>query len=142
MVFPCSNGPAFVFMCHTLRFCAISFVILYSFMASLMLSSHLFFGLPLLFPYSSMFIIVLLVSSPSFLNMCPYHRSRYCLGKVVIGSMSASLQMSSFLMWSFSMFPNGVFHKRLVNKRDRGLVYISIIIDTIVFKLECRKPKP
>ena len=48
---PCSNGPAFIFMCHTLRSSAMSSVILYSFMASLMSSSHLFLGLPpLLFP--------------------------------------------------------------------------------------------
>ena len=39
----CSNGPAFVFMCHTLRFCAMPFVIFYYFMSSLILSSHLFF---------------------------------------------------------------------------------------------------
>ena len=43
---PCSNGPAFTFMCHILRFCAMSSVILNSFMSSLMLSSHLFLGLP------------------------------------------------------------------------------------------------
>ena len=43
---PCCNGAAFVFMCQTLRFHAMSFVILYSFMSSLMLSSHLFLGLP------------------------------------------------------------------------------------------------
>ena len=67
---PCSNGPAFVFMCHTLRFCAMSFVIWYSFMSYLMLSSHLFLGLPLLlFPCTCMFNIFLVVSSPSFLPL-------------------------------------------------------------------------
>ena len=40
---------------------------------------------------------------PSFL--WPYHRSRSCLRKVVIGSMLASLQISSFLMWSFFFLP-------------------------------------
>ena len=64
---PCSNGPAFLCMCHTLRFCAMSFIMLYSFMSSLMLSSHLFLGLPLLlFPSTCMFNIFLVVSSPFF----------------------------------------------------------------------------
>ena len=43
---PCSIGPTFVFMCHTLRFCAMSFVILYYFMYYLMLSSNLFLASP------------------------------------------------------------------------------------------------
>ena len=42
---PCSNGSAFVFMCHTLLCCVMSSVILYSFM---ILSNHLFLGFPLL----------------------------------------------------------------------------------------------
>ena len=42
---PHSNGPAFVFTCHTLRFCTMSSVTLYSFMSSVMLSCHLFLGL-------------------------------------------------------------------------------------------------
>ena len=65
-----SNGPAFVFTCQTLRFCATSSVIFYSFMSSLMLSSHLFLCLPtLLFPCTCMFNIFLVVSSPSLLDM-------------------------------------------------------------------------
>ena len=65
-------GPAFVFMCHRLRFCTISSVILYYFMSSLMLSSHLFLGLPLLpLPCTCMFNILLLLSSPSCLNSFP-----------------------------------------------------------------------
>ena len=36
---PCSIGPTFSFMCHLLRWSAISSVILYSFMSSLMLST-------------------------------------------------------------------------------------------------------
>ena len=103
---PCSNGPTFVFICHTLRFCAMSFVISQSFMSSLMLSSHLFLGLPLLpFPCTCMFNIFLVVSSPSFLNTWPYHRSRFFLRNVVIGSTLASLQMSSFLKWSSLVLP-------------------------------------
>ena len=47
---PCSNRPAFVFMCHRLRFCAKSSVILYTFMSSFMSSSHLFLGLSF-FPF-------------------------------------------------------------------------------------------
>ena len=43
---PCSNGPSVVFMCHTLRFCAIYSVLLYYFMSSQMPSSHLFLGIP------------------------------------------------------------------------------------------------
>ena len=43
---PCSNWQAFIFVCHTLGCSAISSVILYSFMYSLMSSSHLFYGLP------------------------------------------------------------------------------------------------
>ena len=43
---PYSNGPAFVLMCQTLRLCAMSFVTLYHFMSSLMLSNHIFLGLP------------------------------------------------------------------------------------------------
>ena len=41
---------------------------------------------------------------PSFLAMWPYHLSRICLRKV-IRSMLDSLQMSSFLMWSFLVLP-------------------------------------
>ena len=52
-------------MCHTLRSCAVSSVILYSFMSSLMLSSHLFLGLPLLFfPCTCIFSIFLVVIPP------------------------------------------------------------------------------
>ena len=102
----CSNIPTFVFMCYALRFCAMQFVTLYSFMASLMLSSHLFVDLPLLlFPCTCMFNIFLVVSSPSFLNTWPYHRRRFFLRNVVIGSKLDSLRMSSFLMWSFSVLP-------------------------------------
>ena len=43
---PCSNGPAVAFMCHAFRFCAMSFVSLYSFMSSAVLSNHLILGLP------------------------------------------------------------------------------------------------
>ena len=43
---PYSNGPAFVSMCQTLRLCAMSFVTLYNFMSSLMLSNHILLGLP------------------------------------------------------------------------------------------------
>ena len=76
----------------------------YSFMSSRMLSSHVFLG-PLLFPCTRMFNIFLVVSSPSFLNTWPYHLSHLFLRKVVIGSMFVSLQMSSFLMWSFLVLP-------------------------------------
>ena len=34
-------------------------------------------------------------------NTWPYRRNRFCLRNVDIGSMSASLQMSSFVTWSF-----------------------------------------
>ena len=37
------------------------------------------------------------------LNTWPYHLSRFCLRKV--SSMLASLQISSFLMWSFLVLP-------------------------------------
>ena len=43
---PCSNGQVFICMCHTLRFPAISSVILYCFMSALMLSSHIFLCSP------------------------------------------------------------------------------------------------
>ena len=59
----------------------------------------------LLFPCTCMFNIFLVVSSPSFLNMWPYHLSRLFLRKVVIRSMLSSLQMSSLLMWSFLALP-------------------------------------
>ena len=52
-----------------------------------------------------MFNIVLVVSSPSFLNTWPYHRSRFFLRNVVIDSTLVSLQMSSLLMWSFLVSP-------------------------------------
>ena len=48
-----------------------------------------------------MFNIFLVVSSTPFLITCPYHISRLILVNVVIGSMLASLQMSSFFKWSF-----------------------------------------
>ena len=57
---PCRDGSPFVFMCHTPRFCAMSSVILYYFMSSLMLSNHLLLGLPVF-----SFNIFLGVSSPS-----------------------------------------------------------------------------
>ena len=60
---PCSIGPTFVFMCHTLRFCAIFSGILCYFMSSLMLSRHLLVGLRLLiFPCTCMSNIFLVVS--------------------------------------------------------------------------------
>ena len=43
--------------------------------------------------------------SPSFLNTWPYRRSRFRLRKVEIGSVLASLQMSSFVTWSFLALP-------------------------------------
>ena len=58
----CSNGPAFIFMCHTLRFSVISSVILYSFMSSLILSSHLLFGISLIFLCTCIVSILLVVS--------------------------------------------------------------------------------
>ena len=59
-------------------FSAISSVILYSFMFSLMISSHRFLGLPLLmFPCTYIVIIVLVLSSHSFLNKWSYNRSRF-----------------------------------------------------------------
>ena len=103
MLPPSSNVPAFLFMCHTLRFSAISSVLLYSFMPSLMLCSHSFLGFPF-FPFP---VPAWLASSwwypplPSFLNMCSYHRFHVYLRNVVIVSMPASLQMSSLCMWSF-----------------------------------------
>ena len=100
----CSNGPTFIVVCHTLRFHAISSVILYHFMSCLLLCSHLFLGLPfLIFPYTCM--VIFSVIFPSSLNTWPNHRSRFCLRKVIIDSMLASLRMSSFLMRSFSVLP-------------------------------------
>ena len=101
---PCSNGSAFVSMCHTLQCCVMSSVILYSFM---ILSNHLFLGLPLL-----LFPCTCITSSwwyPPLSSLTRGHvltfLSRFCLRKVVIVSMVAFLQMSSFLMWSFLVFP-------------------------------------
>ena len=50
---PCSNGPAVIFMCHTLRFRAISsgIILLYHFVSSLMLSSHFSSTSPSLYLY-------------------------------------------------------------------------------------------
>ena len=101
---PCSNWPTFVFMCYSLRFCTMSSV-LYSSMSSLMLSSNLFLSIPLL-----PFLCILLSSwwcppLPSFLNKWPCHLSRFCLTKVVIGSMLASFQMPSLLMRSVFVLP-------------------------------------
>ena len=66
-------------MFPTLQFAAISSVILYSFMSSVMLSSYLFLGISrLLFPCTCMFTIFLVASPPlvsSFLNTWPYHLS-------------------------------------------------------------------
>ena len=100
---PCSNGPAFIFLCHTLRPSVMHCVVLFSFMyhSLMMLSSHLFLGALLLFHGTYIVIIFLVAFSPSFLSIWPYHLSRIFLRKVVIGSMLASHRMSSFLMWSF-----------------------------------------
>ena len=81
---PCSNGPAFVFTCHILRFCAMSSDNWYSFMSPLMLSCHLFLGLYFLpFPCTCISNIFLVVSSPSFHHTWPYHLI-YC-SSVTIG---------------------------------------------------------
>ena len=93
-------------MCHILQFCAMSSVILYAFMSSLVLSIHHVLGIHLLlFPRTCTFNIFLVVYSPSCPNTWPCHLSRLFLRKVFIGSMSASLQMSSFLMWYFLVLP-------------------------------------
>ena len=87
---PCSttsNGPAFIFMCQTLRFSSISSGILYSFVSSLMLPSHVFLGLPFL------------------LFMWPYHLSHFGPREVVIVSMLTSLQLSSFSTWTLFVLP-------------------------------------
>ena len=102
---PCSNVRAFMFMCHTLRFSGMPSIISYSFMSSQMLSSHLLSGLPLLIFHCACMVPGHILHLPSFLNTWPYHLSRLFLRKVVIGSMLASLQMSSFLMWSFLVLP-------------------------------------
>ena len=75
---------------------------LLSFMSSLMLYSHLFLGLSLLLLHCTCIVsIFLVVSSPSFLNTWPYHRSCFCLKKVVIGSMFVLPCLSS----SLPLFP-------------------------------------
>ena len=48
--------------------------------------------------------------------MWPYHLSRLFLRIIAIGSMLASLQMSSFLMWSFLVLP---------------LVHLTILISVV-----------
>ena len=58
----------------------------------------------LYFPCSCSFIIFLVVSPSSFLNAWPFHLSRIFLRKVNIGSMVASFQMDSFLMWALLVF--------------------------------------
>ena len=77
---PCSNGPAYVFMCHRLRFAAMYSVILYSFMYSQMLPCHL---------SESIFCFLTPACLPSSWR------------GVVIGSMLASLQVSSLMMRPF-----------------------------------------
>ncbi len=57
-----------------------------------------------------------------------YHRSRVCLRKVVIGSMLASLQMSSLFMWSmFVLLP--LAHRSILVREVVGLhiFYINLI---------------
>ena len=99
-----NNGPAFLCICRTLRLCAMSSVMLCSFMTSLMLSSHLFLGL--IFFY--FLALACLPSSWCYLSrpyLESYHLRCLILRKVVIGSRLASLQMSSFVMWSFLVLP-------------------------------------
>ena len=62
-----NNVLCIVFMCHTLRFCAISSVILYYLMSSRLLSSHFFLGFLLhLLPCTCMFL-------GGILPFRPYH---------------------------------------------------------------------
>ena len=97
---PCSNEPAFVVMCHALRFCALSAIILYHFISSQMLSiANSSCASSLLFPCAFMFNIFLVVASPSFPNTWTYHISRMFLRKV-IGSMLASLHADDFILSS------------------------------------------
>ena len=93
-------------MWHTLTFSAMSSVIWCSFMSSQMLPIYIFLAHPSLSLHLNYISnIFLVVSSLSFFNTWPCHLSGFCLKKVVIGSMLASFQMSSFLMWPFFVLP-------------------------------------
>ena len=86
-------------MCHTRRFYAMSFVIwdFVHVLPDICLSSFSWSSsLSLLFP--CIFTITLM-------ETWPYYHSHFCLTKVIIGSMLVSLQMSSFLTWSFLLLP-------------------------------------
>ena len=107
--------PAFVFVCHTLLILRHIFrhLLLVRVITDVIQTSFLGPSL-LLFLCTCMFNILLVVSSPSFLNNWPYHLSRLFLRNVVIVWMLASLQMSSFLMWSF-LFWNQAHHSILMS---------------------------
>ena len=89
-------------MRHTLRFCPISSAILYYFMSSRMLSSHLFLTIPSSLSLHLQVYIFLVVSPPPSVTR---GRTISFLKKVFIGSIFASLQVSSCLMLPFLTFP-------------------------------------
>ena len=80
----------------------------------------------LLFPCTRIFIIFLVVSSPSFLNTWSYHGSCFCPRKVVIGSMLASLKISLFLMVSYNcLASNPSQHSHISGVQFLGIFFLT-----------------
>ena len=78
----------------------------YLLISSRLLSIHLRLGRPLLlFPGTTMSIIVLDKLSSSLLLICQYKFNRFCLGNVDIWHTLASSCMIWFLTWSFLVLP-------------------------------------
>ena len=100
----CSTKGLRALVCWPLSPCATHFDVMpcllssgILFMCSLIFAYPAFLGPPLSLLFPCIFTIPLM-------ETCPYHLSHFCLTKVIIGSMLASLQMSSFLTWSFLVF--------------------------------------
>ena len=70
----------------------------------LMVPMYLNIGLPLgITPSTSMHNTVLFIWLSFLCCTCPYHRSRFCIRRVVIGWTVAAFLISSYLMWSLGL---------------------------------------
>ena len=96
------TAPMFVlsFFLHSIRFAGSALDSFQCLRSLLIVSFHVFFGLPRpRCPTTSNSVMLLI--QPSFLTTCPNQRSRLCRNKVCMLLIPSFLRRESELMWSF-----------------------------------------
>ena len=130
----CSNGPVFVFMCKTLRLCAIYSVILPSIYGE-MLSSHIFLCRHSFLVLCTCIVIILFLLSPPLLSLTRGHIIAVVfLTEVhITGSILASIQLSSFFTWSFFVVTLAYFSTLISVVCSSWIPFLNCIVFRLMY---------